>query len=63
VAKEFNSYEGICEGLVQILLSVVATNKDSPTYHQAINGPNSEDFREAIEIQVDTLQEVMRTWI
>ena len=62
VAKEFDPYEGIYECLDPMLLSVATKNRDNPIYHQAMNGPDCEGYKEAMDVEYNTLQEVMKAW-
>jgi len=40
------------------ILQIVVPNSDTPTFQEAMNGPNAAGFLKAMEIEVDTLQEM-----
>ena len=47
---------GEVEDLRPLVLSEKAISEDNPRYHEAMNGPDAEDFRDAMQIEYDQLQ-------
>jgi len=53
---------GEVEDLNPLVLSEKANSEDNPRYHEAMNGPDAEDFQEAMHIAYDQLQK-KKAWI
>ena len=47
---------GEVEDLHPLVLSAKANSEDNPRYLEAMNGPDSEGFQEAMQIEYDQLQ-------
>jgi hypothetical protein len=56
------SDEGLVEWLHPLALAAKANSEDTPNWHEAMNGPNSEGFWEAMATEIRTLTEKMDAW-
>jgi Reverse transcriptase (RNA-dependent DNA polymerase) len=54
--------EGQVNWLHPLALATKANNEDNPNWNQAMNGPNSEGFWEAMATEIRTLVEKMDAW-
>ena len=54
--------EGLVEWLHPLALATKANNEDNPNWNEAMNGPNSEGFWEAMATEINTLFNKMGAW-
>lgn len=50
------------ECLHPMMLTSWASREDTSTWHQAMNGPNADDFWGVMNVEVNTLERKMNSW-
>jgi hypothetical protein len=48
--------DGLLDNLHPLAFAAKANNEDTPNYHQAMNGPNSEGYRKAMVEEIESLE-------
>ena len=62
IARTLDAHSDTWESPHPMLLTAKSTSDDNPNWHQAVNGPFSDQFHEAMEIEIATLEK-LGAWV
>ena len=62
ISKTLDTYSDTWEAPHPLLLTAKVSSEDNPNWHQAVNGPFGDQFHEAMETEIATLEE-LGAWI